>query len=215
MISKKSVVLPAVLAFLVAGCAPEQADTDAEDAVQAPPDSTPTIILETTMGQIVMEVDMRAAPRTVSNFLAHVNAGFYNGLQFHRVMPNFMIQTGRLTADYSPRAMQVPFLENEDTGLHNVRGAVAMARGSDAHSAKSEFFINVKDNPQLDHEQDKWGWAVFGRVVEGMDVVDRIKDVPTRDRGTRTDVPVEPVVIERAYVDNDWQPTEPEGEGGV
>lgn len=212
MIIGKKWVLPAMAAFVMAACAPSNSDEVVEEVA---PDSTPTVIVETTMGQFVIEVDLTAAPRSAANFLYHVNGSFYNGLQFHRVMTRpAIIQTGRLTANYEPREAQVPFLENEDTGLLNVRGAVAVARAADPHSAKSEWFINVQDNPLLNHDEEEWGYAVFGRVVGGMDVVDLISAVPTRERGTRKDVPVDPVVIERMYVDNEWQPAEPEEEGG-
>ena len=199
----KGVALPALLLFLVAGCAPEQAQQEAETAQQAAAaiDSTPTVVLETTMGRIVMELDLAKAPKTVTNFLVHVNNGFYDSLIFHRVMPEFMVQAGLLTSGYERRLSPAAFLENEGgNGLLNVRGAVAMARGNDPHSAKTEFFINVKDNPQLNTTPETWGWAVFGRVIEGMDVVDRIRRVRTRERGTRENVPVDPIVMERVYV---------------
>ena len=186
MIPGKRMVLPACAAFLVAACAPEQADTGAEEAPPPPPDSTPTVVFETTVGRIVMELDQRAAPATVTNFVRHVSQQFYKGLIIHRVRPNFMVQMGLLTANYERRLSPAAMLMNEgDNGLLNVRGAVAMARGTDPHTAKTEFFINVKDNPQLDTNEETWGYCVFGHVIEGMDVVDRIRQVPTRDRGTR------------------------------
>jgi TPR repeat protein len=164
-------------------------------------DMTPTVVLETTMGRIVMELDRERAPMTVGNFITHLNQGFYDGLIFHRIMPNFVIQAGLLTADYVPRTSPAPFLQNEgDNGLKNLRGTIAMARGTDPHTAKVEFFINVKDNPQLDTDEEEWGWGVFGKVIEGLDVVDRIREVPTMSLGTREDVPAEAVVIERCYV---------------
>jgi cyclophilin family peptidyl-prolyl cis-trans isomerase len=164
-------------------------------------DMTPTVVLETTLGRIVIELDRERAPITVANFLTHVNAGFYDGLIFHRVMPNFVIQTGLLTTDYVPRRSSAAFLQNEgNNGLKNLRGTLGMARGEDPHTAKSQFFINVNDNPQLDTDEEEWGWAVFGKVIEGMDVVDRIKGVPTEDLGTREYVPVEPIVIQRCHV---------------
>lgn len=216
MIPGKRLLLPAVAAFLVWACAPEQADTDAEEA-PPPHDSTPTVVLETTMGRIVMELDESAAPATVNNFVRHVSQGFYNGLIFHRVRPEFMIQSGRLTADYAPRSSNAAMLMNEgDNGLSNVRGAVSMARGSDPHTAKTEFFINVDDNPQLDTTEETWGYCVFGHVIEGMDVVDRIKVVPTRTRGTRESIPVDPIVIDTSYVavdESEWADTAAAGEG--
>jgi cyclophilin family peptidyl-prolyl cis-trans isomerase len=219
MISKKSVILPAVVAFLIAGCSPEQADTDVEEAVQAPPDSTPTVVFETTMGRIVMELDQAAAPGTVTNFVRHVGQQFYRGLIFHRVRANFMIQTGLMTSNYEVRSSPAARLQNEGgNGLSNVRGAVAMAHATDPHTGKTEFFINVKDNPQLDTSEDKWGWCVFGQVIEGMDIVDLIKVVPVRDRGIRESVPVEAIVIDTAYVavdESEWaEAAATEGEEG-
>jgi cyclophilin family peptidyl-prolyl cis-trans isomerase len=207
--SFKQKVLPFTLLLSFAACAVETGDSEAEaeqpaevnprEAAAAVDD--PLCVLETSMGTIVLQLDRVNAPRSTNNFEVHVNAGFYNGLQFHRVMPNFVIQAGLLTADYAPRRSSAAFLQNEgDNGLKNVRGSLAMARGQDPHSAKSEFFINVKDNPQLDTDEEEWGWAVFGQVTEGLDVVDRIKDVPTRTRGTREDIPADPVLIEQAYM---------------
>jgi len=218
VIPGKRVVLPAVVALLVAGCLPEQADTDAEEVVQAPPDSTPTVVFETSMGRIVMELDQRAAPATVTNFVRHVGQQFYKGLIIYRVRENFMVQMGLLTENYERRLSPAAMLQNEgDNGLLNVRGAVAMARGGDPHTAKTEFFINVKDNPQLDTNEDTWGYAVFGHVIEGMDVVDRIRQVPVRDRGTRESVPVDAIVIDTAYVavdESEWAHEGDVEEGG-
>lgn len=212
-------VLSAMTIFLVGACAPEQAE-EVEEAPPPPPDSTPTVVFETSMGRIVMELDQRAAPATVTNFVRHVNQQFYKDLIIHRVRPEFMIQMGLLTSNYERRLSPAAMLMNEgDNGLSNVRGAVAMARSTDPHTAKTEFFINVDDNPQLDTTEDEWGWCVFGHVIEGMDVVDRIKDVPTRDRGTRESVPVDPIIIDTAYVavdESEWaqEAEEEEGEGG-
>lgn len=218
MIPGKRVVLPAFTAFLMAACAPGEADTDVEEAPPPPPDSTPTVVFETSMGRIVMELDQRTAPATVTNFVRHVGQQFYKGLIVHRVRENFMIQMGLLTENYERRLSPAAMLQNEgDNGLLNVRGAVAMARGGDPHTAKTEFFINVKDNPQLDTSEETWGYAVFGRVIEGMDVVDAIRVVPVRDRGTRESVPVDAIVIDTAYVavdETEWaQATE--GEEGA
>ncbi len=219
MIPGKRVVLPTIVAFMVAGCLPEQGETEVEEAPAAPPDSTPTVVFETTMGRIVMELDQRAAPATVTNFVRHVSQQFYKDLIFHRVRPEFMIQTGLLTQAYERRLSPAAMLMNEgDNGLSNMRGTVAMARGSDPHTAKTEFFINVDDNPQLDTSEDTWGYCVFGRVIEGMDVVDEIRRVPTRDRGTRESVPVDAIVIDTAYVavdESEWATEETEAEGGV
>ncbi len=183
----------------------------------APPDSTPTVVFETTMGRIVMELDQAAAPGTVTNFVRHVGQQFYKDLIFHRVRANFMIQTGLMTDNYEVRISPAARLQNEGgNGLSNVRGTVAMAHATDPHTGKTEFFINVKDNPQLDTNEDKWGWCVFGHVIEGMDVVDQIKIVPVRDRGIRESVPVDVIVIDTAYVavdESEWAEAA-EGEEG-
>ena len=137
-------VLPLVLAVLFGGCAAGGGEGE-EAASEAPAetDSHPVVILETSLGRIVMQLDREKAPKTVANFLTHVNFGFYNGLMFHRIMPDFMIQTGLLTANLERRASPAAFLDNEgDNGLKNVLGAVGMARGKDPHSAKTEIFIN-------------------------------------------------------------------------
>jgi cyclophilin family peptidyl-prolyl cis-trans isomerase len=167
------------------------------------PDPTPTIVLETTQGRIVMELDREKAPITVDNFVAHVRIGFYNGLTFHRVRPGFMIQAGKYTAEMQGRSSSVGGITNEaDNGLSNMRGTVAMARLPDPHSATTQFFINVVDNQKLDYGtfSDGWGYAVFGRVVDGLDVVDAIVAVPARRVGRHEALPVEPVVITSAYV---------------
>lgn len=220
-------VLPFALILSIAACAGETGggeDPEAEPTTDLDPKAAaaaadhPLCVLETSMGTIVMELDRINSPKTVNNFEVHVNAGFYNGLQFHRVMPNFVIQAGLLTADYAPRRSSAAFLDNEgDNGLKNTRGTVAMARGNDPNSAKSEFFINVKDNEVLDTTEEKWGWAVFGKVIQGMDVVDAIKEVPTRTRGTREDIPEEPVLINQAYVTTLelWQQNAPAAEEPV
>jgi len=200
-------LLPITLALLVAGCDIPQGErqsgaAESDTTAAAVEDPFPHVVLETSMGRIVMELNREKAPRTVANFIAHVNGGFYDGLIFHRVMKDFVIQAGLLTAEYAPRRSMAAYLQNEgDNGLLNERGTVGMARGSDPHSAKAEFFINVKDNPQLNTNEEEWGWTVFGKVIEGMDVVDKIRMVPVHQRGAREDVPVTPVVIERAYVD--------------
>ncbi|NIR42617.1 MAG: peptidyl-prolyl cis-trans isomerase [Gemmatimonadetes bacterium] len=165
---------------------------------------TPRVVLETNRGDIVMELDREAAPKTVANILWHVEQGFYDGLTFHRVIPGFMIQGGGFTGDMDQRVSSRPPVENEaKNGLSNVRGSVALARRRDPHSGSTQFFINVVDNPNLDYsdETDRgWGYAVFGHVVEGMDVVDAIAAVETRQVGPHEAVPVDPVVIEDAYV---------------
>ncbi len=161
--------------------------------------------LQTTMGDIVIELDENAAPVTVKNFLHYVQEGFYDGTIFHRVISNFMIQGGGFTADMLRKQSHPPIVSEAANGLKNNRAAVAMARApQDPNSATSQFFINQKNNNSLDYAgQGKPGYAVFGKVIEGMDVVDAIAGVATTSKGRHTDVPVEPVVIKSARVVSD------------
>jgi peptidyl-prolyl cis-trans isomerase A (cyclophilin A) len=163
--------------------------------------AAPRVALDTSEGRIVIELAPKEAPKTVENFLGYVKAGHYDGTVFHRVIPTFMIQGGGFSADMSERATRSPIPLESQSGLKNERGSVAMARRSDPNSATSQFFINVVDNPRLDYPNpDGNGYAVFGKVVEGMDVVDRIKAVPTGARGPHQNVPVTPVTIKSARV---------------
>ena len=149
------------------------------------------VLISTNLGDIKVKLDREKAPITVDNFLAYVNEGFYNGVIFHRVISGFMIQTGGFTEDMKQKPTK-PAIQNEaKNGLLNKRGSLAMARTSDINSATSQFFINLVDNAFLDHGQRDYGYAVFGSVVEGMDVVDKIGAVPTK----AGDVPQTPVVI--------------------
>lgn len=172
-------------------------------AAAAQSGGSPQVHLETSMGTIVLALDAERAPATVENFLRYVHEGFYDGTLFHRVIGDFMIQGGGFTQSYRKKETHAPIRNESDNGLGNARGTVAMARTPDPHSATSQFFINVTDNPFLDYGaqgQGSWGYAVFGRVVEGMAVVDRIRQVPTGRGGPfPRDVPREPVVIERAH----------------
>ncbi len=160
--------------------------------------------LSTTEGDIVVELDADRAPGTVENFLAYVREGHYDGTLFHRVIEGFMIQGGGFAPGMSQKPTSREPIRNEaNNGLRNATGTVAMARTPDPHSASAQFFINVKDNDFLDHRSetaDGWGYCVFGRVVDGMDVVSRIESVATGSKGGHGDVPVEDVVIERAEV---------------
>lgn len=155
--------------------------------------------LVTSEGDIVVELDAAKAPKTVDNFLQYVKAGHYNGTVFHRVIANFMIQGGGMTADLKEKQTRAPIGLESRNGLTNQRGTIAMARTSDPNSATAQFFINVKDNDFLNQAQarDGNGYTVFGKVVEGMDVVDKIRAVPTGPG----DVPVAPVTIKRATVE--------------
>ncbi len=164
----------------------------------------PRVVLHTSKGDIVLELAQTKAPETVKNFLAYVQSGFYDGTIFHRVIDGFMIQGGGLTPDLQEKAETRTPIQNEaDNGLTNDAYTVAMARTMDPHSASAQFFINVKDNGFLNHRAKTtqgWGYAVFGRVVEGQDVVDAIKGVATNTRGMYENVPTEPVTIEKAEV---------------
>ena len=165
---------------------------------------TRTATIETSKGTIVAELDRDAAPETVDNFVTYAEAGHYDGTVFHRVIPGFMIQGGGLLPDLTPRPTRDPIQNEADNELDNERGTLAMARTSDPHSATSQFFINLKDNSFLDHSEPSptgWGYAVFGRVVDGMSVVDEIAGVETGSQGPHQDVPVEPVLIESVTVE--------------
>ncbi len=155
--------------------------------------------LATSAGDIVVELDASAAPKTVANFVQYVKSGHYNNTVFHRVIAEFMIQGGGMTPDLKEKPTRPPIELESKTGLSNVRGSIAMARTGDPNSATSQFFINVVDNERLDQPRarDGNGYAVFGKVVEGMDVVDKIRAVPTGAR----DVPLQPVVIRRATLE--------------
>lgn len=163
--------------------------------------AAPRVALETSDGTIVLELAATKAPRTVENFLAYVASGHYDGTVFHRVIPTFMIQGGGFTADMKEKPTRSAITLESQNGLKNERGSVAMARRGDPNSATAQFFINVVDNPRLDHPSfDGHGYAVFGKVVEGMDVVDRIRTTPTATRGPHQHVPVTPVIIKSARV---------------
>jgi cyclophilin family peptidyl-prolyl cis-trans isomerase len=161
--------------------------------------------LNTNMGQIVIELNAAKAPKTVENFLQYVKDKHYDGTIFHRVIPTFMIQGGGFNADMTQKPTRAPVENEANNGLSNVRGSVAMARTMDPHSAAAQFFINVVDNPNLNHVSKEngytWGYAVFGKVVAGMDVVDAIKGVTTAPKAPLpSDVPTSPVVINSAEI---------------
>ena len=159
--------------------------------------------LATSAGDIVIELDAEKAPKTVDNFLKYVKAGHYNGTVFHRVIPTFMIQGGGMTADMKEKPTRAPIGLESRNGLSNVRGSVAMARTGDPNSATSQFFINVNDNDRLDaaNARDGNGYAVFGKVVSGMDVVDKIRAVPTGSKGPHENVPNMPITITHATLE--------------
>ena len=164
---------------------------------------TTTVKMETSKGSITIELDGDKAPNTVANFLTYAKEGFYDGTIFHRVISNFMIQGGGMTADMSQKPTHAPVKNEANNGLSNSAGAIAMARTNDPHSATAQFFINVKDNNFLNFSSETsqgWGYTVFGRVTEGMGVVDAIKDVKTTSHGAYQDVPEETITIEKMTI---------------
>ena len=164
----------------------------------APPSARPVVALETSLGTIKIALDRDKAPVTVENFLQYVRSGHYDGTIFHRVIPNFMVQGGGFDTGMKQKPTKPPIKNEASNGLKNRRATVAMARTNDPDSATSQFFINVKDNTMLDYGMRNAGYAVFGEVVEGMDIVDRIVAVPTTTRGPHADVPRMPVLIKSA-----------------
>ncbi|MDR2678614.1 MAG: peptidyl-prolyl cis-trans isomerase [Zoogloeaceae bacterium] len=159
--------------------------------------AAPSVEIVTNKGRIVIALDAEKAPKTVENFLAYVKTGFYNGTIFHRVIPGFMIQGGGFTPDMEQKATRAPIENEAKNGLKNRRGTIAMARTATPHSATAQFFINLVDNASLDYPSpDGWGYAVFGEVIEGLPVVDKIAQVPTGRKNGHADVPVEPVRIQ-------------------
>lgn len=164
------------------------------------------ILMTTTVGPMTLELDADNAPKTVENFLSYVSSGFYDGTIFHRVINNFMVQGGGFTADMEQKATQAPIENEANNGLKNARGTIAMARTQDPHSATAQFFINVQDNDFLNHTGENmqgWGYAVFGKVTEGEDVLDKIRCVQTGSQAGHQDVPVEPIIIESVTVIGD------------
>ena len=159
--------------------------------------------LATSMGDIVLELDAAKAPKSVANFVEYVKAGHYDGTVFHRVIDNFMVQGGGMTPDMKEKSTRAPIPLESHNGLNNVRGSVAMARTMNPNSATAQFFINLKDNSFLDSAQsaDGNGYAVFGKVASGMEVVDKIRAVPTTNKGMFQNVPTEPVIIKRATLE--------------
>lgn len=158
----------------------------------------PVVVFSTTLGKIVIELYPDKAPLTVENFLAYVDAGFYDGTIFHRVVPGFVIQGGGFVENMRPKSTRAPIKNEADNGLNNERGTLSMARTRDVNSATSQFFINLQDNVVLDHAVRDFGYAVFAKVVTGMDVVDKIAAVRTANHGFYPDVPVTPIVIQSA-----------------
>ena len=166
-------------------------------------DTQPKVKLTTTLGEIIIQLNAEKAPVSSANFLTYVNEGFYNGTIFHRVIPDFMAQGGGFDTSFTQKAVHAPIKNEANNGLTNTRGTLAMARTNDPNSATAQFFINLKDNSFLNHTSQTssgWGYAVFGEVIEGMDVVDAIAKQATGNRGGHQDVPKTDIVIEKAEV---------------
>jgi cyclophilin family peptidyl-prolyl cis-trans isomerase len=198
----KSLLIAASLALPFAAMAQDaQTETAAAPAASA---DMPRVVLKTSQGDIVLELDKGSAPVTVDNFLRYVRDGHYTGTIFHRVIDGFMIQGGGYTPELVGKGTRAAIMNEAPNGLKNTRGTIAMARTGDPHSATAQWFINVADNAALDHigttDSRSWGYAVFGKVVEGMDVVDKIKALPTRKEGMMENLPVETVLIESAEI---------------
>lgn len=166
----------------------------------------PKVIISTSMGDITVELDAENAPIGTENFIHYVMDGFFNGTLFHRIIPNFMVQGGGLLPGMEEKPSGEPIENEADNGLKNVRGSLSYARTMDPHSATTQFFINLKDNGFLDHtskDTQGWGYAVFGKVVEGMDVVDAMAGVETTNRRGHQDVPVEDILITKTILIED------------
>lgn len=163
--------------------------------------AAPRVKVETSLGDFVLELNQEKAPKTVANFIAYVQSGYYENTIFHRVIDGFMVQGGGFTPDYKRKMTEAPIMNEADNGLSNTRGSIAMARTNDPHSATAQFFINVKNNTNLDHTNKTprgWGYTVFGRVVKGMSTVDKIRKVETGPGGPfPTDAPRQQIIIKK------------------
>jgi cyclophilin family peptidyl-prolyl cis-trans isomerase len=181
-------VLTGLIAALAAGGAANAADVD----------SRPKVRVQTSQGAFVVQLDAERAPITVRNFLEYVESGHYEGTIFHRVIAGFVVQGGGVTPELAEKRTRDPIPNESGNGLSNTRGTIAMARTEDPHSATSQFYINLKDNLALNPSEKRWGYCVFGAVVEGMDVVDKIAAMPTGPRGEiPSDVPEEDIVVQK------------------
>ena len=168
-----------------------------------PPPVKPEVKFVTTEGDFIVQLDPRRAPLTVKNFLEYVRSGFYNGTIFHRVVPGFVIQGGGFTDTYKEKKTRKPIPNESGNGLSNLRGTIAMARETAPHTATSQFYINLADNTKLDPQPNRWGYAVFGKVISGMKTIDNIASVPTGPAGPfKQDAPQIPVVIQKAVLLN-------------
>ena len=174
-----------------------------ESGTDLPTPGPSAVLMRTSLGDLTIELYPNEAPRTVANFLQYAEDGFYDGTIFHRVVRGFVIQGGGFTADMMEKETREPIENEAQNGLLNLRGTLSMARTMDPHSATSQFFVNTKDNAMLDHTSPDprgWGYAVFGKVISGMETVDQIEASPVVSRGVYNDVPATPIVIESATV---------------
>ena len=197
----KTLAIFSIALLLLSSCGDKTSNTETEDIMEK---TMTQVIIKTSVGDIQLELNDEKAPITVENFKAIAKSGYYEGTIFHRVINGFMVQGGGLTADMNNKSSGTSPIQNEaNNGLSNDRGTIAMARTMDPHSATSQFFINHKDNGFLDHTGENsqgWGYAVFGSVTEGMDIVDSIADVPTGSSGGYQDVPEDVITIESVTI---------------
>lgn len=198
----RTVLCAGVAAFSVAAASPAGASSVNSQQGNSM-NSSPRVNLQTNLGDVVIELNAEKAPKTVENFLTYVREGFYDGTIFHRIINNFMVQGGGFDAAMKQKQTHAPIENEANNGLKNDRYTLAMARTADPHSATAQFFVNVADNDFLNFTSptpNGWGYAVFGKVVEGTEVIDKMKAVKTGNRGFHQDVPVDNVVIEKASV---------------
>lgn len=166
-------------------------------------DTAPKIKFETTLGDFIIELDAEKAPISSANFVYYVESGFYDGTIFHRIIPDFMAQGGGFSTNFEQKSVQAPIQNEANNGLKNDRGTLSMARTNDPHSATAQFFINFSDNGSLNHRKETpagWGYAVFGKVIEGMDVIDAMAGVVTGNRGVHQNVPQTDIVVNKSAV---------------
>ncbi|NKZ37824.1 MULTISPECIES: peptidylprolyl isomerase [Oleiagrimonas] len=202
------------LAFLLlspALCAQQDNPAPASSSAAGTPAPNPEVRIHTSMGDITLELFPHKSPKSVANFLQYVRDGFYDGTVFHRVIDGYLIQGGLYTRELTPKRTRAPVQAEADNGLSNLRGTIAVARGADPNSGTAQFFINLVDNRRLDYTSDQsgltWGYTVFGKVIQGMDVVDKIAKLPTHPQGPFAgDVPKPLVIIESAKVIGEDQP---------
>ncbi len=204
---KRFIYMMSFLVLSLTACSADNTTSvEATNATQSHGDTmtaNPQVKIETTLGDITLELDAKNAPVSTENFISYVKEGHYDGTIFHRVIPNFMVQGGGMNPDMSEKASKAPIKNEANNGLKNDKGTVAMARTNDPHSASAQFFINIKDNDFLNFRSEDmqgWGYAVFGKVVDGMDVVDRIEKVQTGDNGFHQDVPQDPIILNKVTV---------------